>query len=293
MPTKVFISWSGDLSKRFAEALRTWLPSVLQHVEPYFSPDDIEKGTKWDKEISQKLEETQVGIICLTRENIERPWILFEAGALSKNIEQSNVCPILLDLGKTDITGPLTRFQATELNQKDFKRLVRTINKASKDSPLDPGILDNVFDKWWPDLSRRVEEIRSRSSKDLTDGGPFRNDRELLEEVLELVRAGNMSRINDFRQNEQGAESLRQIVQTLHRLWSLFEGVHEEEIRGDFNSLKEPIRVLAGMVGRDDLYIYFKGVLNQLTLKEVKELVKEAGPAHIPKGAIALATEKD
>ena len=286
MSTKVFISWSGDLSKRYAEALREWLPGVLQHVEPYFSPDDIDKGTKWDKEISQKLEETQFGIICLTRENIERPWILFEAGALSKNVDQSNVCPILIDLGKADITGPLTRFQATDVKEKDFERLIKAINRASGDRSLEPSVLANVFNTWWPMLDERLKEIQSSSSHGGTDAEPIRNDRELLEEILELVRARNINRINEFRQSEQAAESIRQIVQTLHNIRSLFEGVHEDVLEGDFNSLKEPIRVLSGMVGRDDLYTYFKHSLKQPTYKEIKMLLEAADSVNIPKGAM-------
>ncbi len=56
MATKVFISWSGDLSRKLGEALRNWLPAALQYVKPYFSPDDIEKGAKWNSEIAKELE---------------------------------------------------------------------------------------------------------------------------------------------------------------------------------------------------------------------------------------------
>ena len=65
MPTKVFISWSGELSRKLGEALRTWLPASLQYVKPYFSPEDIEKGTKWNTEIAKELETSNVGVICL------------------------------------------------------------------------------------------------------------------------------------------------------------------------------------------------------------------------------------
>ena len=41
---RVFISWSGDRSRRIGEALRRWLPGVLQAVRPYFSPDDVLRG---------------------------------------------------------------------------------------------------------------------------------------------------------------------------------------------------------------------------------------------------------
>ena len=82
--TNVFISWSGQQSEEIAEELRNWIPSVLQFAKPYYTPNDIEKGAKWSSEVSQKLSECNVGIVCLTKDNFAKPWILFEAGALSK-----------------------------------------------------------------------------------------------------------------------------------------------------------------------------------------------------------------
>ena len=35
---KVFITWSGETSKAAAQALRDWLPRVIQAIKPYFSP---------------------------------------------------------------------------------------------------------------------------------------------------------------------------------------------------------------------------------------------------------------
>jgi hypothetical protein len=76
MASKVFISWSGELSQKLAEAVREWLPSVLQFVKPYFTPSDIEKGTRWSTDIANELESSNAGIICLTKDNINNPWIL-------------------------------------------------------------------------------------------------------------------------------------------------------------------------------------------------------------------------
>ena len=131
MASKVFISWGGNLSKRLAEEIKKWLPSVLQFVKPYFTPDDIEKGARWESNIAQELSSSNIGIICLTKDNINRPWILFEAGALSKNLDKSNVCTILFNVDSSEITGPLTCFQATKFDETDFKKLIKTINNTS------------------------------------------------------------------------------------------------------------------------------------------------------------------
>ena len=130
MSTKVFISWSGKLSQKIAGVIRTWLPSVLQATKPYYTPDDINKGARWNTEIAHELESSNIGIICLTKDNIEKPWILFEAGALSKNVGNSNVCPILFDFDSSELTGPLVSFQTTKFEESDMKKLIQTINEA-------------------------------------------------------------------------------------------------------------------------------------------------------------------
>src|SRR5688572_14343462 len=95
--TRVFLTWSGDRSKAVSTALRTWLPKVIQNLDPWMSDNDIDKGTRWASEISVQLHQSKIGIICLTPENIREPWVNFEAGALSK-LEGSYVCTYLYEL---------------------------------------------------------------------------------------------------------------------------------------------------------------------------------------------------
>ena len=131
---KVFISWSGDYSKQLAEVIRWWLPHVLQFTKPYFTPADIEKGARWDNEISVELEQSQIGIIAMTAENRSSPWIMFEAGAISKVVEEkAGVCPIIFGIKKTDLVGPLASFMATEFNRAEVRQLLTTINNAAKE----------------------------------------------------------------------------------------------------------------------------------------------------------------
>ena len=78
---KVFISWSGAKSKAVADALGEWLPQVLQSVVPFVSSDSIRAGGRWQAEVASALEETSVGIVCVTTDNQVEPWLNFEAGA--------------------------------------------------------------------------------------------------------------------------------------------------------------------------------------------------------------------
>ena len=77
----VFIRWSGPRSKSAAEALKDWLPTILQTARPWMSATDIEKGTRWREEFAAALDTMKAGIICLTPENLAAEWLLFEAGA--------------------------------------------------------------------------------------------------------------------------------------------------------------------------------------------------------------------
>ena len=107
---KIFVSWSGDLSRKIAEILKKWIPCIIQSAEVFFSPEDIEKGDHWDRTISTQLSECKYGIICLAAENISAPWINFEAGAIAKTLD-SKVAALMIDIKPSDIRGPLSRYQ--------------------------------------------------------------------------------------------------------------------------------------------------------------------------------------
>lgn len=117
----VFISWSGQNSPSYqvAEALRTWLPKVIQRLPCYMSSHDIEAGALWLNDILTALDGSSIGIICLTRENLAKPWVHFEAGALAKKIERPRVCSLLIDLAATDVGFPLAAFQTKTFSKED------------------------------------------------------------------------------------------------------------------------------------------------------------------------------
>jgi hypothetical protein len=93
----VFISWSGQRSKRAAQVLAGWLLQVIQCAKPWMSDKDIESGTVSIEEIVRNLDDVKVGILCPTPENLAEPWINFEAGALLKTPDaKARVCTYLL-----------------------------------------------------------------------------------------------------------------------------------------------------------------------------------------------------
>lgn len=200
---KVFISWSGDTSKKVAEVIREWLPTVLQTVRPYFTPSDIEKGTRWYADIAQELDDSMAGIFCVTKENLNSQWLMFEAGAISKKVDQSLVCPILVGLDNSDINGPLTQFQTTLFEKSDFKKLVSDLNKANCENILEDSVLHTVFEKFWPELEEKIEEILKKEGLTDAQGADIRSDRAVLEEILDLSRALAIQKSGGFKPHKE------------------------------------------------------------------------------------------
>ncbi len=195
----VFLSWSGRLSKAVAEALRDWLPNVIQSVEPWMSSADIEKGARWNVNIAQQLDATSIGVLCITPGNLTSPWLLFEAGALSKTLGSALVCPYLLGVEPTDLKGPLVQFQAARAERDDTRRLVHSINSALRSGALPEKRVDEAFTVWWPQLEQRLR-VLSEDSQDT--GQPLRTDRDILEEVLELLRDSVRTRLASVERPE-------------------------------------------------------------------------------------------
>ena len=65
----------------------------------------------------------------MTRENLNTPWLLFEAGALAKSMQDGRVVPLLLDLDFKEISGPLSQFQAKKADGTGIKELASSLDK--------------------------------------------------------------------------------------------------------------------------------------------------------------------
>jgi hypothetical protein len=159
---KVFISWSGDTSKQVALILRDWLSNVLQSVEPWMSDMDIEKGTRSMTEIAESLAGTVFGLVVVTKTNQEKPWLNFEAGALSKAVENEagRLWVLLFNMLNQDLLQgrPIGQFQNTLMHREDIRSLLGSINKASKPS-LSELKLNEAFEMWWPKLDEKLQAI--------------------------------------------------------------------------------------------------------------------------------------
>lgn len=190
---KVFISWSGDISLSVAKSLRDWLPSVIQSITPYVSSEDIDKGARWSSDIAGELDESSFGVLCVTPDNVEAPWLNFEAGALGKSVDKSRVCPFLFRIKRSDIKGPILQFQSTIHEKNDLFKLIKAINEACGENGIEDTRLEKAFDVWWPKLDEELAAIDNSTTNGVdTDSEPTDENNSkisrMLEEVLEISR---------------------------------------------------------------------------------------------------------
>jgi len=195
---KVFISWSGERSRLVAELFRWWLPSVIQALKPWVSSSDIDGGSIWFTEINNQLADTSVGIVCLTQSNKNKPWILFESGALAKGLAHSRVCTFLIDLSDTDVKDPLAQFNHTLPESNSLLKLIRNINATLGDNKLDDTILQRAFTTYWPQFEKEFNKILSNTPEE--EVKETREEDDILRELLTTVR-GIENRVRNFELN--------------------------------------------------------------------------------------------
>lgn len=224
---KVFLSWSGVRSHKVALVLRDWLPSVIQEIEPYVSSEDIDKGARWSTDIAKELEDSTFGILCVTRENIDAPWLIFEAGALSKTMDKSFVSPFLFDIKRSEVDGPILQFQSTIFEKEDLQKLVNTLNKACEKERLSPERLNKAFEVWYPTLEEELNVLKDKpeAEEDKSEGAlKDAHAQEILEEILDLSRSNQK-----LIRNSEGATT-SQIEETRHIMKELLERQERERM---------------------------------------------------------------
>ena len=189
---KLFICWSGELSHKIALVLHDWIPALIPSLVPWISSEDIPKGTRWGAELLKQLEDTYCGIICLVPDNTREPWLLFEAGALSKSVAESRVFPLLFGVEPSQLPGPLAQFQATRFDKEDVRKLVRSLNQLFGTPSVPPEQLNRAFEFSWlglqGTLSPLLEEI-ARPPLTTAKGTPASADVSVIsEEQLTILK---------------------------------------------------------------------------------------------------------
>lgn len=199
---EVFLSWSGDFSKKLAEQFRDWLPLFLQDLDPFMSDRDLLLGSRWNESINKHLDSSSVGLLIVTPENISSPWLNYEAGALTKALKnETKIIPIIFgneELSTILVDSPLKQFQSVTFPDRDgIFKLIENLNSNLDDS-LNEDSLRKTFDKWWPEVDGSLkniikdfknEGVTKKSSNDSTSSKSNSNNmsNELLMRVAQNV----------------------------------------------------------------------------------------------------------
>jgi len=173
------------------------------------SQTDIDPGKRWNRKLDNQLRKTQFGIICLTKGNLNAPWVLFESGALAKTIGNTSVCPYLINLEPSQIPiGPLIQFQATRANEEGTWKLIRAINKALKDDALSSDKLRTAFKRWWPDLE---SVLSSLPDEDITEEQERINRAAVFGDFMKIGMDSAFGRLahEDLQKYLQGARCIK------------------------------------------------------------------------------------
>lgn len=160
---------------------------MFDHCDPWLSDVDIQAGDRSMEEIRSKLDDCGFGIIVVTSENMEKPWLNFEAGALSKSFgdAKSRVVPLLVNINEMyQLKGPINQFQAVMLNKVGMAKLCDTIALTIG---LELGPTRARFEWAWPDLDAGIERAKeiAGDQPELPDV----NEKELLRDLYSMVRS--------------------------------------------------------------------------------------------------------
>jgi len=184
---RVYISWSGQRSQMVAGILRDWLKKMIQSVEAGLPEHDVENRPRPGEVTAAMVKQAAVGILCLTPENKDRAAVSFEAGAMSAAIGEKFICPWLLGVEPSELSGPLARFQARKADREGTLALIHTIN-AHPDlkAKLSDSDLNESFAVWWPRLEEQLRRVPALAGKPADDRPIFQMTSEILQIVREL-----------------------------------------------------------------------------------------------------------
>lgn len=106
---------------------------------------------------ANELEGTRSGIVCVVPDNLTEPWLMFEAGALSRSVTTARVHPLLVIVERHELPGPLAQLYATRFSIDDMRKLIHALNSEAAGATLPTAVVDRSFNVCWPNLENRFK----------------------------------------------------------------------------------------------------------------------------------------
>ncbi len=177
---KVFIGWSGNVSKHVAKSLYEWLEHVDHALKPWMSEMDIDAGDAWRSSLDEALkgEDTSAGIFCITPDTESAPWMCYEAGHLAAL--DRRVIPYAVGYRRVgDVPEPWASRQVKMATEDGTREIVVMLCKLHS-GKLE--VISKAFEQFWPELDKSLQNTPKKKTVKV------RPDPEKLDEALKRLR---------------------------------------------------------------------------------------------------------
>lgn len=303
---KIFISWSGELAKQCTKVLRDWLPKMFDHIDPWASEVDIDAGTRSMDAIADRLNTSAFGIIVVTTENMGKPWLNFEAGALSKSLgaDSTRVVPLMVNFDDPyQLQGPISQFHGTLLNKEGMLRVCRSIATVIG---LDQLVVAHRFEWAWKDLEAGIAEAKQKAGDQPEP--PDVDEKLLLKSLIATVntmqtnlmtQAANATLASSRHVIESGLSSKRRIsgYVDLPDPWN--DGTAMQKIQDGIKQYAEanyrPVRFVSPMEwkGQKVVGVVFEDGQGMIGSKNEFNVFMKEAKARWPTVTVAIVSDRD
>ncbi len=247
---KIFLSWSGKLSKQIAREFEIWIPTVVPHIDVFYSKESLEVGRQWIDGLNKALEDVRYGISIITQDNLQSPWINYEAGAIfhKSSSDQCILIPILIDVNKAELTGPLGTFQAINFSEQEIRKLVLSLNENLGEKKIPESMLDTMFNIHWKEFNKRIGVILEEHEINF-DPEKQINSETMLKRIYEYTRTlavnNGLEESKYFQGNSKGYDFKSRCERYIFQFISdneLFEENYIQNFLGIYNHCNMKLR---------------------------------------------------
>lgn len=150
---KIFLSWSGKNEKEIALHIKAMLETYYE-VSVFVSDEDIggqERG--WRDSIIENIKKSGYGVVCISPLNRNRPWLLYEAGALEGHLKFKNVSILSLGLPHDLVPSPLKGKQVRVLDKKGYEAFLNDFTKGIKGLTIRKKFTESS----WKSFSKKIK----------------------------------------------------------------------------------------------------------------------------------------
>ena len=218
---KIFIAWSKDASGAIGNALRDFLLQIHPSgFTPFTSKANIAYGEDWNDILEEELRRSHYGVLCVTEENLNSPWLWYEAGALGVSTvwnggtSKPHVAPVLFGNVNSDkLPAPIRHFQVMKFSRENLLALAQQLNELCRSVDgddvrrLDASDIKTNFEKAYPTLEKEIQAILDEAEETR-----FREKLDEFDEALKDFRRDNgddeMAQMGNLLSGKLRAEGL-------------------------------------------------------------------------------------